>query len=116
MADEKKKSGVKSRLEFLEDGSGKPLKIEEPEPLDEEINYPLLARYDFVGTGPRVGIRRDEYLYDHACKLKTFGERIKPTVVRIGWIFLRVAVGLIILYFVLRGHTFSCAGTEVSFQ
>jgi len=116
MAEKKKKSGAKSRLDFLEDGSKKPLRIEEPDPLDEKINYPQLARYDFVGTGPRVGIRKDEYLYDHACKLQTFGERIKPTVVRIGWLFIRIAIGLIIIYFVLRGHTFDCVGNQITFE
>jgi len=99
---------MKSRLDFLEDGIRKPLRIEEPEPLEEKVNYPVLARYDFAGNGPRQGIRRDVWLYRQAAVHQTFGERISPTVMRICWIVIRLAFALAILFFMFGGRTFSC--------
>ncbi len=105
-----------NRIEYIEDGEHKPIKIEEPKPLDESVHYPVLARYDFAGRGPRPGVKKDEWLYQQARFLRTRGERLKPIIIRMGWIFLQLAVGLAFIYFILHGNTFNCEGTEYIFR
>jgi len=103
------------RLKYLED-SGGAIKIGEPKPLEENIRYPILGRYDFVGNGPRPGEKNDLHMYEQARLLQTRGEQLQPTVKRIAWILIRLAVGLLILYFVLRGETFNCGFGNIVFD
>ncbi len=101
-----------NRLKYIEDGGAKPLKIEEPEPLEEKVNYPVLARYDFAGNGPRPGVLRDEWMYTQAGLLLTKGERLSPPLKRIGWLLIRLAIGLALVYLFLHGSSFDCMGTR----
>ncbi len=106
---------MKSRLEYLEQ-HGQPIRIEEPEPLDETVNFPLMARYDFAGRGPRDGVEHDVWLFKRAAGLMTAGEKISPRIIRLGWVFIRMAIGLGFLYFVLFGSTLSCEYGEILFN
>jgi hypothetical protein len=103
------------RLKFIEDG-GAPKKSKVPEPKVEEIRWPILARYDLAGNGPRPGEKHDVRLFDEARMLQTIGEKLSPSVIRIGWIFIRLAIALAFLYFVLRGNTFNCGCGPVIFD
>jgi len=106
---------MSGRFKYLEDGNGLPAS-ELPRPLDEDIRYPVLARYDFSGTGPRAGVDMDVRMYKLAAELKTRGELLAPRIVRIGWILLRLAVVVFILFVLLRGQEFSCFGRIISFE
>lgn len=105
----------RSRLEFLEDGNNPVVADEFMAPPDVVVSYPVLGKYDFTGTGPRPGVKRDVELYNHASTLKTRGEDLSPILIRIGWILVRLAIGFAILYFFLQGNTFNCMGGDVSF-
>ena len=103
------------RLEYLESGRTPPPpakkeKLEEDSPLDESFRYPLLARYDFAGAGPRPGYARDERMYRLAANLRTRGERLVPILTQIGWTIVRIVVSLVLIYIFLYGRTFNCAG------
>jgi hypothetical protein len=107
------------RLDYLE--SGKPLpkpqaRIEEFEPLDPTAHYPLLARYDFAGRGPRPGIKADQHMFEMAMSLQTRGERLASILLRMAWALVRLGIGLIILYFILWGNNFNCAGSRIYFR
>ncbi len=102
------------RLDFLEThGVKRP--PEESKPEEEAFCYPVLARYDFAGKGPRPGISTDKRLYQQAALLTTRGERLGKILIRITWILVRIAIGFAILFFFFYGRTFNCGGAEISF-
>ncbi|HEX9745654.1 MAG TPA: hypothetical protein VGB30_09525 [bacterium] len=84
-------------------------------PLDSNIRYPMLARYDFAGRGPRNGVRYDAHLFQNATNLKTRGENVAPHVKRIGWILIRLAIGFGFMYLVLHGREFDCVSSTWRF-
>jgi hypothetical protein len=106
------------RLDYIETGQKevKALKIEPTESLKEGFSYPLLAKYDFLGSGPRRGNNSDAVAYKQASLLRTRGERLSPILLRIAMALLRLALGLIIVYFILRGNTFNCMGGRINYH
>jgi hypothetical protein len=109
---------MRKRLDYIETRQKevKALKIEPTESLKEGFSYPLLAKYDFLGNGPRRGSSSDAVAYKQASLLMTRGERLSPILLRIAMALLRLAIGLIIVYFILRGNTFNCLGGGCSFR
>ena len=108
---------MSDRLSYLESGfkPEKPKKSETDSEQSAAIRYPTLARYDFAGNGPRAGIELDHHLFKQASRLETRGERAKPYIIKVGWILIRLAVGLLFVYFVLYGHSFDCMGAQYVF-
>jgi hypothetical protein len=108
------------RFEFLEGGAATPKKkasdIKPEKSGDEAICYPLLARYDFAGSGPRPGSDIDQHLFNQARGLVTRGEKLAPILLKLGMILLRIIAGLILFLVILRGHSFHCMGGGVSFR
>ncbi len=100
-----------NRLEFIEDDNLRHQPDLDETDVDEVINYPILARYDFLGKGPRPGNSKDSALFTQAAELETKGEKLKPIVIRVAWILIRLAFGLAFLYFFVYGNTFNCGGT-----
>jgi hypothetical protein len=110
-------NSTKKRLDFLEGDEGG-LANREKEPSQDDakaISYPVMARYDFNGKGPRPGISLDNRLFQQAGLLKTAGEILSPTLIKMGWVFVRLAIGFAIIYLILRGNTFNCMGSEIHF-
>jgi len=106
------------RLEFLESDPSLPpqTKVEDLEPLDPTVHFPLLARYDFAGKGPRPGCDADARMYGMASGLQTRGEKIVPILTRMGWALVRLVIGLFILYVILRGNEFNCGFARLNFR
>ena len=102
-----------NRLDYIEDGNVKPGKSREAAASgDGSVAYPTMADYDFGSSGPRQGIQKDVWMYSEAAKIETRGERIKPRLIRIMWLLIRIAIGLGLVYFFLHGETFNCDGTN----
>ena len=96
----------KSRLEFLESGQT-PLPPEgrEKEVHDETYDYPLLARYDFLGNGPRVGSDGDLRMYRQASQLRTRGERFIPVIRSICTLLLVIIIVVAFFWFLISSYT-----------
>jgi hypothetical protein len=109
---------MRKRLDYIETEHEQPksLGIEPTEPLDSGFHYPLLAAYDFLGNGPRRGNDSDGIAYGQAKLLRTRGEKLSPVLLRVALAVLRLLIGLIILFFILRGNTFTCSGTRYTFS